>query len=70
MSLVELASGAMMLIGFCFAYLQRNSHEGIGVYGVIVGIIGVVLFCTEQRKLIVNNPRETKGGNKGDITRE
>ena len=70
MSLLGLASALMMLIGFCFAYLQRNSHEGIGVYGVIAGIIGAILFCTEQRKLIVNGPRETEGENEDDIAKE
>ena len=70
MSSAELASVVMMLIGFCFAYLQRNSHEGIGVYGIIVGIVGIVIFCVEQRKLIMKDIKETEDGNQKDITRE
>lgn len=55
MSFKGCAAIAMMLIGFCFAYLQRNSHEGIGIYGIIVGVIGFVIFCNEQRQLIVDD---------------
>ena len=44
MTIKMLASILAMLLGFGFAYIQRNSHEGIGVYGIILGIIGAVVF--------------------------
>jgi hypothetical protein len=40
-----LIATAAMLLGFGFAYLQRNSFEGMGVYGIILGIIGAVVFA-------------------------
>ena len=46
MTIKMLASILAMLLGFGFAYIQRNSQvdEGIGVYGIILGIIGAVVF--------------------------
>jgi len=64
MSLSGLTGVALMLIGFGFAYLKRNSHEGIGVYGIILGIIGIVLFCNEQRNLVVSNLKGTSENGK------
>ena len=45
MNLKALGATITMLIGFGFAYTQRNSHEDIGLYGIILGILGAVIFA-------------------------
>ena len=45
-----------MLTGFGFAYTQRNSHEDIGLYGIILGILGAVAFAYCARTLSPDAP--------------
>lgn len=51
---------AGMLLGFGFAYIQRNSHEDIGVYGVILGILSRLFRSSINRPTLtdpVTTPR-------------
>ena len=53
----EIFGIVMMLAGSIFAYMQRTSHEDVGVYGIVVAILGLVLFCNAQRKILAQDIR-------------